>query len=54
MYPSPLAGRVATNEINTDTSIQNLETSEDQNRYDVQLHGDAGLGSGLASRPGIY
>merc|ERR1711884_290456 len=54
MYPSPLAGRVSTNDkINTDTSRQNLNTSEDLSRYDVQLHGYAGLGSGIAPRPGL-
>ena len=52
MYPSPLAGRVA-NKINTDTSRQNLNPSEDLSRHDDQLIGDAGLGSGLAPRPGL-
>ena len=54
MYPSPLAGRVSTNDkINADTTCQNLNTSEDLSRYDVQLHGYAGLGSGFAPRPGL-
>lgn len=54
MYPSPPAGRVATNDkINTYTSCQNLNTTEVLSRYDVQHNGDAGLGSGLAPRPGL-